>query len=72
MNVAHRSKPLKWVVAEEPDPALVDSLSAATGIPKNIIKILVNREIRTPETIDRFLNPKLSDLEDSFTLKGIR
>ncbi|HOD66584.1 MAG TPA: single-stranded-DNA-specific exonuclease RecJ [candidate division Zixibacteria bacterium] len=71
MNVAHRSKPLKWVVAVEPDPALVEHLAAATGISKNIVKILVNREIRTPEAIDRFLNPKLSDLEDPFTLKGM-
>ena len=43
MNVAHRSKPLKWVVADEPDATLVDELSAATGIPKNVVKILINR-----------------------------
>ena len=72
MNVAHRSKPLKWVVADEPDPRLVDELAEATGIPKNVVKILIKRDIATPQEVDRFLNPKLSDLEDPFTLKGMK
>ncbi len=72
MNVAHRSKPLKWVVSDEPDPRLVEELAEATGIPKNVVKILIKRDIATPQEIDRFLNPKLSDLEDPFTLKGMK
>lgn len=72
MSVAHRSKPLKWVVANEPDPATVDQLASATGLSKNVIKILLNRDLETPEEIDRFLNPKLSDLDDPFTLQGMQ
>ncbi len=71
MNVAHRSKPLKWVVADEPDPRLVDDLSAGTGIPKNVVKILINRGITDPEEVDKFLNPKLSDLTDPFSMAGM-
>jgi len=71
MNVAHRSKPLKWVVADEPDPRLVDDLSAATGIPKNVVKILINRGITAPDEVDKFLNPKLSDLTDPFSMAGM-
>jgi len=72
MNVAHRSKPLKWVVADEPDPTFVEELSAATGIPKNVVKILINRGLTTAAEVDMFLNPKLSDLEDPFSLKGMK
>jgi len=68
MNWATRSVPLKWIVAPEPDPEMVQDVSAKTGLDKTIIKILFNRQIDTPETIDRFLHPKMSDLEDPFDM----
>lgn len=68
MNWATRSVPLKWIVAPEPDPDMVQDVSAKTGLDKTIIKILFNRQIDTPETIDKFLHPKMSDLEDPFDM----
>jgi len=31
----------------------------------------VNRQLDSPELIDRFLNPKMSDLRDPFTMVGM-
>ncbi len=71
MNVAQRLTPLKWLVADEPDPQLVRDLSGATRLPANIIKILIKRGIDTPEQIEHFLNPQLSHLTDPFSLHGM-
>ena len=71
MSWAHRSKPLKWVLAAEPDPALVVSLQESTDLPANIIKILTNRHLETTLAIQQFLNPSLSDLKDPFELHGM-
>ncbi len=68
MNWATRSVPLKWIVAPEPDPDMVQDVSTKTGLDKTITKILFNRQIDTPEAIDRFLHPKMSDLEDPFDM----
>ena len=72
MVLTQRSVPLKWVVAEEPDHQFVQDLASATGLPINVLKILINRKINTPETVDKFLNPKMSDLEDPFTMVGMK
>jgi single-stranded-DNA-specific exonuclease len=71
MSWAHRSKPLKWVLAEEPEPGLVQSLLESTELPANIIKILINRHLDTTQTIQQFLNPSLTDLKDPFELHGM-
>lgn len=71
MSWAHRSKPLKWVLAEEPDPGMVQSLQESTDLPANIIKILTNRHLETTQSIQQFLNPSLSDLKDPFELHGM-
>ncbi len=72
MVVTQRSVQLKWVVAEEPDQQFVQDLASATGLPINVLKILINRKINTPEAVDRFLNPKMSDLKDPFTMVGMK
>lgn len=72
MHWVHKPAQLKWVVASKTDPEQVGRLVADTGLPENVIKILINRHIDTAETIDRFLNPKLSDLKDPFELTGMR
>lgn len=72
MVVTQRSVQLKWVVAEEPDQQFVQDLASATGLPINVLKILINRKISTPEAVDRFLNPKMSDLKDPFTMVGMK
>ncbi len=68
---AQRSIPLKWVLAPEPDQSMVSKLIADTGLPPNIIKILVNRQLDNAEQIDHFLNPKMTDLKDPFTMTGM-
>ncbi|MEW6013808.1 MAG: single-stranded-DNA-specific exonuclease RecJ [Candidatus Zixiibacteriota bacterium] len=71
MNSATRTVPLKWVVAQEPDPELLQEISNKTGLDRIIAKILFNRQIDTPETIRQFLQPSLKDLQDPFTLYGM-
>lgn len=71
MSWSHRSKQLQWVLAEEPDHNMIDELSEATSLRPNIIKILINRGMDTPEKIDKFLNPQMSDLHDPFQLEGM-
>ncbi len=71
MSWSHRSKSLKWVLASEPDLDLVARLAEATNLPANVLKILINRHLDTPELVERFLNPKMSDLKDPFTMAGM-
>ena len=71
MIQAVRTKSPKWEVDPEPELQLVNNLAGELGIPTNIVKILVNRNTRTPESIKRFLEPQLSDLQDPFRLYGM-
>jgi single-stranded-DNA-specific exonuclease len=68
MNSGSKSIPLKWVLAPEPDPEILQDISVKVGIHKSIIKILFNRQIDTPEVIQKFLNPTLNDLGDPFEM----
>lgn len=72
MSWAHRSKPLKWVLAQEPDHDLVARIAGEADLPVNIVKILINRQIDTPEAIQRFLNPSMADLKDPFEMEGMQ
>lgn len=71
MIQAVRTKSPKWEVDPEPELQLVNDLAGELGIPANIVKILVNRNTRTAEAINRFLDPQLSDLQDPFRLYGM-
>lgn len=66
-----RSKPPIWEVDAEPDSRLVDDLSTLLNIPVNIVKILANRKTSTPESIKKFLEPQITDLQDPFLLYGM-
>jgi single-stranded-DNA-specific exonuclease len=68
MNWATKSVPLKWIVAPDPDPELVQDISAQVGLEKTIVKILFNRQIDTKAAIETFLHPSLSDLKDPFLM----
>jgi len=50
---------------------LVESLGQATGLPHNVVKILVCRGMDNPVSIERFLHPALTDLKDPFTMIGM-
>lgn len=71
MTWATKLQPLKWVLAPEPELSFVGSLAAQVNLPVNVTKILVNRQLDTPELIDRFINPKMSDLKDPFSMIGM-
>ncbi|MDZ4722955.1 MAG: single-stranded-DNA-specific exonuclease RecJ [candidate division Zixibacteria bacterium] len=71
MIVSHRVIPLRWVLAPDPDPTLVADLSSKTGLPADIVKILINRHLNKAEAIEQFLHPELTDLKDPFIMKGM-
>ncbi len=71
MNWVTRSVPLRWVVAPEPDPELLQEISAKVGLDRIVVKILFNRQIDSSEAIRQFLQPSLSDLLDPFTMFGM-
>lgn len=49
----------------------IEKLSKATGINKAIVKVLVNRGIKTSYDINRFINAYLEDLYDAFLMKDM-
>lgn len=71
MSLAHKTAPPRWELAALPDHRLVDSLVESTSQPRNIVQILVNRGLDTPESISRFLRPTLADLKDPFEMNGM-
>ena len=71
VGLAQKTSPPQWVLAEMPDRELVDRLVEETSLPASIIRILANRGLTAPETIDRFLNPSLSELKDPFLMAGM-
>ncbi len=71
MSWSQGSKQVKWVLAEEPDIEVIEDLAESTGLPVNIVKILRNRHLDTADLIDKFLNPKMSDLRDPFSMTGM-
>jgi single-stranded-DNA-specific exonuclease len=71
MSWAPRQQSLKWVLAPEPDVVSVTALAEQLNLPLNVTKILVNRQLDTPELINFFLSPKLSDLRDPFSMGGM-
>lgn len=71
MSPFQRSTHPKWVLAQLPESSSVEDLVAETGLPTNIVKILVRRGMDTVERIDGFLRPELSHLRDPFDLTGM-
>ncbi|HSG99912.1 MAG TPA: single-stranded-DNA-specific exonuclease RecJ, partial [candidate division Zixibacteria bacterium] len=49
----------------------VEELATATGLPRPIASIMINRGMDSAEAIERFLEPSLDMLEDPFSLKGM-
>jgi single-stranded-DNA-specific exonuclease len=74
MNLTKYIQPV-WQVAPEPDFHLVDEMSREIDLPDNILKILINRGLDTPQKVSHFINPSMADLKDPFLLpdmeKGI-
>ena len=66
-----RTKNPIWDVVPVPDSSSVRNLSEALELPPAIVKILLNRGFDSPEAVEKFLNPQLSDLQDPFLLHGM-
>ncbi|HUV31894.1 MAG TPA: single-stranded-DNA-specific exonuclease RecJ [Acidobacteriota bacterium] len=71
MNWAQRPTSVQWVLAPEPDRSVVSGLAEETGLKGDILRILINRQLDTPDLIQKFLHPELSDLHDPFTMSGM-
>lgn len=65
--ISHR----RWRV-KEPDPALVNGLSRAKGLPLIYAVLLVNRGISDPECANRFLSSSLAEIRDPYLLPGMK
>ena len=63
--------PLRWRVAAEPDPAVVQSLAQGLTVPATLAALLAQRGLDTPEAARRFLRPALENLVDPLQLKGM-
>lgn len=61
----------RWVIKPQGDPAKVENLSAALGIPPVLANLLVQRGIETHEEAWQFFNPKLENLHDPFLMKDM-
>ncbi len=61
----------RWVIKPQGDPQKVDELATATGIPRVLANLLVQRGIDTYDEVSRFFSPKLSDLHDPFLMKDM-
>ena len=53
------------------DEAAVDALAREAGMPRAIAHLAVSRGYGTLPEAERFLNPRLSDLSDPFTIHGM-
>lgn len=71
MSVSYLAPPLRWVLAEPPDPIVVRTLAAELGLPPVLAALLAQRGHATPEAARRFLRPSLGDLADPLALAGM-
>lgn len=71
MSLVQRSSAPQWVLAPEPEKALVDQLVEALKLHPYVIRILISRGLDNPEKINDFLNPTLANLRDPFEMTGM-
>ena len=59
-----------WIIKEVEDGVLtqIDQAPAASSLSPLVRRLLAQRGLAEPSTIDRFLNPKLGDLSDPFLM----
>ncbi len=60
-----------WVV-QRANKEYVEYLSKAAGISSVLARILINRQIKTPEAVQSFLGAGLGGLPDPFELQGVK
>src|SRR5213075_2904056 len=58
----------RWLLAPEPDPAVVARLQEELHLPAAICRLMATRHFGAPEDAKRFLRPRLDHLDDPGTL----
>lgn len=61
----------KWVVKAEPDAKSVSTLQNDLHLNPHIAKLLIQRNLKTKEQVERFFNPSLAHLYDPFLMKDM-
>ena len=61
----------RWVTIET-DESVAQALAVELSLPLPVARVLASRGIGDPESGERFLNPRLSDLADPFEIPGMR
>ncbi|RJQ46319.1 MAG: single-stranded-DNA-specific exonuclease RecJ [Nitrospiraceae bacterium] len=59
-----------WLL-NKTNPEFIKYLSGRASISPLLAQLLVNREIKAPESISKFLNPSIGDLHDPFLLQDM-
>lgn len=65
-----QDKQKTWRITE-PEPADVDLLHRSSGLDPLMCKVLIQRNIRTVEDMEKFFQPNLRDLHDPFLMKNM-
>src|SRR5215813_7427200 len=65
------SQPKRWA-RREPDPDSAARISRELGVSETTGALLVNRGFWEPESADKFLHPKQSDLHNPFMMADMR
>jgi single-stranded-DNA-specific exonuclease len=60
-----------WKIAS-PDPGLIRQLAHSLKISGSLAALLINRGLSDSESAQKFLHPKLEQLEDPFLMSGLR
>ncbi len=60
-----------WIV-QRADREYVDYLSRVTGISPVVARILINRQLKTPDAVRNFMGAGLGGLPDPFELRGVK
>lgn len=66
-SLVHR----RWLV-NKTNPEFIGYLAKAASVSPLLAQILINRDIRTPEDIRLFLDPRTSSLSDPFDIEGMQ
>lgn len=61
----------KWLV-NRTNPEYIQYLSKAASISPTLAQICINRGIKTPEDVNSFLKPDLSNVSDPFDIEGMK
>ncbi len=61
----------EWNIPNIGNKEIFTNISKITGIPKSVVQILYNRNIKKPEEMIQFLNPNWSYLHPSYLLPNI-